>query len=909
MADVICSKCDVDWVIYSHDKHCGYCGCKLFDFSVKWQEEPLLYADGGADIYDLTILVENTGASLITFQPIGTTRENTVQFPDANHSPFEVKAGQQHAIPIQVNPANLTKYAETITVRAQNVLPNLDSEKSLNLEVLSHPAFKLIPNAVVVRYRKGTEKKIEDLHLEVMQSQFYINAIKVNQGLVSGVGYSQKLHEKNSAPKKVHLEIDCNQLDDESNEVTLSFDILGIPQPIEKKIQLQKDVLPEPAKLFVQKSNLNLEVTQERKKESILTLQNRGELPLTIKNIVFSGPSDLVQVLNVEYPITIEGGVHHNVDVLVSAEGIAPETYPINFTLHSNCEAAPQYQDVLNVRVREQEKYQHYLAIDFGTTNSCCAYIGPTGVPELIPLDIEANPSEIMPSLIVYHSNPTNGQTHSIGYDADTYRTSEIDGPYYITSVKRWLGYQWERFFPANQKLQPCDVVAHILKHIIRQAENHLDSLKTQSKINRCVITHPTIFSSKQRKDLEIAFNNIGISDLKLIDEASAASLGAIYQRYEYYTKLQGSYRLLVYDFGGGTIDIVLSEVISDGNEITIEPLAHGGNPRYGGDDVTQAIVDFVLDAFKKRFQKENPNLPFEIPYTSLRKIWQPSGDPRIDRSTRQNTRILYNTAEDMKKELSKQDESNRDFLLSVDVGGDIRPIESYTDGDVTVIISVEQLKSLIASELYQTFNNIDATINETGGNLPETVILAGQSSKMPMVKNMMATHFRTKYQTDVDIYLSESPKECVAMGAAQFGMIHSSPSKDKIKIINPSKTHSRLGIIQVERGKQVFGEIIPKGKLIPADSSNTVDFPLNDRMVVIDVREHFGTDNELSNTSPVDNYTLTLPPNVRETFLRKARLQMGVDTEGEIELTALVDGDEYTFTVKKQEPEFVSEI
>ena len=199
--------------------------------------------------------------------------------------------------------------------------------------------------------------------------------------------------------------------------------------------------------------------------------------------------------------------------------------------------------------------------------------------------------------------------------------------------------------------------------------------------------------------------------------------------------------------------------------------------------------------------------------------------------------------------------------------------------------------------------------IKETGGDLPAVVILAGQSSKMFIVKNMMTNHFQTKYQTDIDIHISESPKECVAIGAAQYGMTFSSPSEDRIEIVNAFKTYSRLGILQVKGGKQVFREIIPKGRLIPDDSHNTIDFPLNDRLVVIDVREHFGTDNELSNTSPVDNYTLRLPAAVKTEFLRKARLQMAVDKTGEIALTALVNADEYRFTVKKREPEFVNEI
>ena len=479
---------------------------------------------------------------------------------------------------------------------------------------------------------------------------------------------------------------------------------------------------------------------------------------------------------------------------------------------------------------------------------------------------------------------------------------AKIDGPYYISSVKRWLGYNWKRQFPNKLKLQPSDVVADILKDIIRRAEEHLDTISTKSKIKRCVITHPTMFNRKQLKDIKQAFEKVGIADLKLIDEASAASLGAISQR-----KQQGDYRLLVYDFGGGTIDIVLSHVKNNGNEITIEPLAHGGNPRYGGDDVTQAIIDFVLDEFGQRIKKESLNLRYGIPYLSPRKIWQPSGDQKKDRATLLNTPFLYNRAEELKKELSDKDKANRDFPLSVLVENDVRPLESLTQGNINVSISKERLHSFVADKLRQTFADIDTMISENGGHLPEIVILAGQSSKMPMVKEMMTTHFQKKYQADdIDIQLSDSPKECVAIGAAQYGMTHSLPSKVWIEIINFRKTHSSIGIMQYDGRQQVFEEIIPKGRLIPDESFGRTNILLHTGETYIDVRERFGTNDKFS---PIDDYILTLPENIPREALRNACLKMAVEENSKIKVVALVDNDEYKFTVEKKEPEFVDEI
>ena len=794
MAGMVCSKCDVDWKIHSHEQYCGYCGCKTYDFSVKWKEEPLLYTSDGTDTRELTILVENDGACPITFQPIQTKREKAIQFSEKYKEPFQIKAGQSHAIAIQVNSANLARYPEIITVRSQEALPNLEGEKSLTLRALPRPDFKLL-GSIDVSYRKGMEKVTLDLHVEVLQSQFYINDIKILPGWVRRVGFSRERHEKNSSMRNIRLEIDCKQLSDGLNSETLSFELRGFPRAIEKQIRIQAEALPEPPRLFVPK--MNLEVTQDREKNYTLTLQNRGEDLLTVRDITLSDPLGLTQLPNANFPINIKGGEHQSLDVLVSADGIKPATYPINFTITSNCETSLQHQDVLNVTVKQREEYPYYLAIDFGTTNSCCAYIDlDTFEPKLIPLDSKANPPDIMPSSIVYPSRITNGKVFQIGYEANNLWTSPTDGIYCIHSVKRWLGYEWARQFPNNLKLQPRDVVANILKHIIEQAENHLDTLTKQSKITKCVITHPTMFRREQREDLKLAFEKIGITDLILIDEASAASIGTIFQ--ERGETLPENHRLLVYDFGGGTIDIVLAQVTRDGNAIKIEPLARGGTPKYGGDDVTQAIVNVVLDECEERIRSKNSDIhQLNIPYFKLRKTPKLPGNPEIDRAAHHNTPILYNRAEEMKKELNERTEINRDFPLSVVVENAIvRPLENLTQNMINVKLSAEKLQSLIKPTLNETFAEIDVMIAENGGRLPDTVILAGQSSKMPAVKNTMKAHFQEKYNVVIDIPDGEHPKACVVIGAAQYGKNRSLSGTEggEIQPIDlENKTHSPI--------------------------------------------------------------------------------------------------------------------
>ena len=909
MADRVCSKCNVDWQILKHDRFCGYCGCEAFGFSVRWEGNPLFYVGDETDTRELEIHVENTGATEITFEPLQIDSGGALTLSDTDKS-FTVQPGKTHTAEVHVD--TKTESQEKVSVRAKNAAPNPDNLKLLELQILPLPEFTLKPKQVSLEYPESRETETVDFNIESQQDSFHIEGIDSSQEWINDVDLSK-------APESVRLEINCNQLKEGHNSKTLRFKLRGPSKPIEKKIQIQTKILPEPPTLFVMPEE-NLEIIQDRETSHIIRLENKGEDPLTIKNIVLDDSSGLVQLPDLEFPIIIEGrkedekeaGKHREVGVSISSVNILPGIYPINFTIISNCDTVPVYQYTLNVTVNQREKYPHYLAIDFGTTNSCCCvYIEKDDELKPLPLDSEADPPNIMPSSIIYRSHPKNEKFYDVGYDAETDRTSRDDGPYYISSVKRWLGFEWRRQFPNNQEWQPYDVVSHILKHIITKAEDYLEQQGIPSKITRCVITHPTIFTPKQRADLEQAFENIGISELILIDEASAASIGTIFAEERYGTP-QTDYRLLVYDFGGGTIDIVLSQVTSDNNNTTIEPIARGGNPRYGGDDVTQAIVDFVWKEYKRRIQQAHPNLNFDIPYFKPRNIWQPTGDSKIDEATRRNAAILYRRAEEMKKELNTQQETEFFAPLDVVIENDVNTLQELTQDFSSVKLSREQFQHFIAPALNDTFTDIDKMIADNDEHLPDTVILAGQSSKTQLVKDMLAAHFQDKYQTNIEIRLDKDPKTCVVMGAANYSLIDSlSDEEDRgFKVVNlANKTVSRLGITRRRGIKRVFGEIIPKGKLIPEESVNTVTYKLNSVTPRIMVREHFGLDDDLKNTSEIASYTADLPKDVSPQALSEARLKMAVKANGKIELTVIVDGKEHKSIVEKQKPEFVDEI
>lgn len=932
MADIVCSKCNVGWKILKHDRFCGYCGCAAFDFSVKWKDAPLFYKGDITDNHELTILVENAGATLITFQPIQIHSGEALTLSNSD-KPFMVKPGEIYTVEVHIDPTKLKiEYPEKVIVCAKNVSPNQGGIKSLEFHALPLPEFTLKPNRVSLEYPKSRKIETVDFNIEFQQNLFHIEGIESSQKWINSVDLS-------NAPESVSLEINCNQLKKGHNSKTLRFKLRGPTEPIEKHIQIQTKILREPPKLFVQEENL--EIIQDREKTHILKLENRGEAPLTIKNIDVADSFGLVQLSDLGFPITIEGGTHQNIELIISSVNIQPNTYRVPFTIISNCEIASEYQYTLNVMVKEREIYPYYLALDFGTTNSCCAYIDDkTYDLKLFPLEDEGGEGNVKPSLseimimsssIIYRTESENGRDYDVGSKAETDRTDTRDGPYYISSVKRWLGYGWHRQFPNNQELQPVDVVSHILKHIINKAENYLEKQNIPSKITRCAVTHPTKFNTKQQDALRQAFAGIGIADLILIDEASAASMGIIFENYD---SLPKDYRLLVYDFGGGTIDIVLSQVTKKGDDITIEPIARDGDPKYGGDNVTQAIVDYVLSEYKRRIEEISPGHDFDIPYFGPGQILQPSGNPDIDNAIRENSAVLYRRAEEMKKELGTLSETEFTLELNVVEGTpqrlsdfvrkilekDIQDENTLTERTQYILdvkLSEIQFQQIIEPALNRTFAAIDVMIADNGGHLPDLIVFAGQSSKIRFVKEIMAAHFKGKYSEDIEIRLDEHPKTCVVMGAAQYSLTYSLSDKEGggVQIINLSnKTHTRLGIARRAGIRPIFGEIIPKGKLIPDESYGLTKLPLRTWMTPINVLEHFGSDDSLdeNQVSSIHTYNLDLSKSGKDISaeeLGKAQLKMAVKVNGEIELTAIVGDDKHLFKVKKEKPEFVDEI
>lgn len=247
------------------------------------------------------------------------------------------------------------------------------------------------------------------------------------------------------------------------------------------------------------------------------------------------------------------------------------------------------------------------VGIDLGTTYSLVAVV-EDGVPIIVP--IEGRP--VMPSIVAYCEDGSS----LVGEAA---RQQEVRNPRNtFSSVKRIIGKSSreaksgrDRCFsskilpdaitsracrlacPAlNSTVTPEEVSSLILQKLIVEATRYMNQrtqqLNSTNIVSRAVITVPAYFSRSQREATEQAGRLAGLQKVRLLREPEAAALA-------YGLDLSEQQLVLVFDLGGGTLDVSVLDV---GNGF-VEVIATNGDPHLGGDDFDYVIVDWLVDQFE----------------------------------------------------------------------------------------------------------------------------------------------------------------------------------------------------------------------------------------------------------------------------------------------------------------------
>ena len=135
-----------------------------------------------------------------------------------------------------------------------------------------------------------------------------------------------------------------------------------------------------------------------------------------------------------------------------------------------------------------------------------------------------------------------------------------------------------------GDKFTPQEISAMILQKLKADAENYLGQ-----KVTQAVITVPAYFNDSQRQATKDAGKIAGLEVLRIINEPTAAALA-------YGMDKEQDQKIMIYDLGGGTFDVSILD-IGDG---VFEVLSTSGNTHLGGDDFDNAIINYLVDEFKK---------------------------------------------------------------------------------------------------------------------------------------------------------------------------------------------------------------------------------------------------------------------------------------------------------------------
>jgi len=536
-------------------------------------------------------------------------------------------------------------------------------------------------------------------------------------------------------------------------------------------------------------------------------------------------------------------------------------------------------------------------------------HINENHEPESITLDKYTGrgrfvEDDIIPSVILYTGEDNGELQYLVGREA-RYRSEARYrrlGNYpnnYFGSIKRLIGNDEDFYITiGNQRipLKPYQVAADIIRHLLAKSEEQLEQ-----KIVCCVAAYPTMFSQREVDELRrIYTDEIGIKDILMLDEATAASLDYIFKRNKENKGKPEAYYIVVYDFGGGTTDIALLLVNAKKGSLKIEPLDVGGSRMLGGDDITEHLVKYILKEYQERLEAKWPMVSIDIPFCTMTEKYESSGDQDLDEKTRENSSYLYEDAERIKIEVSNNmAEVEEAFRLWVSIGGELKEIEEELSEARHITIPYSLIEEWLSPRLDDMLVQIETMFKDTEEH-PKVILLAGQSSAIPLIKQKMKKRFH-----EVQIVSAEDLKTCVAAGSSRYARIVAHQTADgdaePIEVVEfTSKTHSAYGIVTInEFFEEEFQAVIPKGASIPDESFGVFKMRLR-KQAIVPVYENTGVKNLLEGNEEihlVGSYIYDFSQDgVSEAELRKVELEMSMGRDEQIDVVANINGKSYKF-------------
>ncbi len=397
------------------------------------------------------------------------------------------------------------------------------------------------------------------------------------------------------------------------------------------------------------------------------------------------------------------------------------------------------------------------IGIDLGTTSSAAAVvIGDR--PVIIPSSEGLTPyGKYFPS---YVAITKDGQL-LVGEPARRQAVMNPEGT--VTGWKRRMGTD-HKYVLHGKEFTPQQLSAFLLQKIKRDAEAFLGE-----PVKKAVITVPAYFNDNQRQATKDAAVIAGLEVVRLINEPTAAALAYGLD------KLEQELRILVFDLGGGTLDVTIMEM----GQGVFEVKATSGDTQLGGRDMDEVLTRYVVEEFRKQ-----TGIDLTRDQQAMIRVREAVEKAKIELSSVYETEInLPFIAYDSSGPKHLQMTLTRAKLEEL-----VRPVVERCRGPIMQALQDAKMKP----------EDIDK------------IILIGGPTRMPIIREFLKEVLGKEPERGVD------PMEAVAIGAAIQGAIISGEMTGKDIVL--------LDVTPLTLGVEVLGglvePIIERNTTIPVRKS-----------------------------------------------------------------------------------------
>ena len=469
---------------------------------------------------------------------------------------------------------------------------------------------------------------------------------------------------------------------------------------------------------------------------------------------------------------------------------------------------------------KTNSKKEKIIGIDLGTSNSAAAVL-QAGKPTIIPsAEGTSMYGKAFPSIVAF----TKEGQMLVGEPARRQAVSNPENT--ITAAKRKMGTE-HKYKVNDKEYTPQQISAFILQKIKKDAEEFVGE-----KIEKAVITVPAYFDDNQRQATKDAGTIAGLEVVRIVNEPTAASLAFGMDKQEKEQKI------LVFDLGGGTLDVTVME-FGDG---VFEVKSTSGDTELGGTDMDEVLVGFLLDEFKN---KEGIDLSKDS--VAMQRLREAAEKAKIELSTTLETDI------------------NLPFITATDEG----------PKHLTMKFTRAKLEQLVENIIKKCKHPLEQAIKDAKLDTKEInrIILVGGPTRMPCVSKFVEDFIGAKAERGID------PMGCVAQGAAIQAGVLAGEVKD---ILLLDVTPLSLGI---ETLGGVFTKLIERNTTIPSKKSQVFSTAAeNQPAVTINVLQ--GERSMVADNKSLGRFDLVgIPPAPRG--VPQIEVTFDIDANGIVHVTA----------------------